>query len=163
MHVHSPASYSYKGTYDQFIEQIEKSNCDVIGITTTVLVKATNNLKSKTPNSSKVLLPVVEFRMNNTLLNKNSKGGQRINFHVIFSNEINIADIENFLKSLIVNKTQISSKYSDSQFLYEKVSTDFGKTKEALEANPTFKDKYLIWMPYDEYGGIDNLDPVNNQ
>lgn len=163
LHVHSPASYKYKGTFDQFIEQIEKSNCDVIGINDYCSCEGYKQFKIKNSKSNKVVFPVVEFRMNNALLNKNSKTGQRINFHVIFSNEIKIEDIENFLKSLTFNKTPISSKYSDIQFLYEKVSVDFGKTKDALEANLTFKDKYLIWMPYDEYGGIDNIDPVNDQ
>lgn len=163
LHVHSPASYKYKGTYDQFIDQIEKSNCDVIGINDYCSCEGYKQFKIKNPKSKKVVFPIVEFRMNNALLNKNSKSGQRINFHVIFSNKIKIEDIENFLKSLTVNKTPISSKYSDIQFLYEKVSVDFGKTKDVLEANSTFKDKYLIWMPYDEYGGIDNIDPVNDQ
>jgi len=163
LHVHSPASYSYKGTYDQFFEQIEKSDCSVIGINDYCSVEGYKTFITKKPDSCKVVLPVVEFRMNNALLNKNSKSGQRINFHVIFSNEIDIEDIENFIKSLDVNKTQISSKYSDSQYLYERVSVDFGNIKKRLEENPTFKNKYLIWMPYDEYGGIDKIDPVNDQ
>ncbi|NCT55610.1 hypothetical protein GW755_02060 [bacterium] len=163
LHVHSPASFSYKGTYPQFFDQIEKSDCDVIGINDYCSVEGYKQFIAKVPNSNKITLPVVEFRMTNALLNKNSKNGQRINFHIIFSNEIDILDIENFLKSLIVNGSQISSKYSDSKFLYESVAVDFAKTKELLEANPTFRGKYLIWMPYDEYGGIDNIDPVNDQ
>lgn len=163
LHVHSPASFSYKGTYDQFVDQIEKSDCDVVGINDYCSVEGYKQFTTKAPNSNKVVLPVVEFRMTNALLNKNSKNGQRINFHIVFSNEIDILDIENFLKSLIVNGSQISSKYSDSKFLYENVAVDFGRTKELLEANPTFRWKYLIWMPYDEYGGIDNIDPVNDQ
>jgi ABC-type lipoprotein export system ATPase subunit len=163
LHVHSPASYNYKGTYEQFIEQIEKSDCSVVGINDYCSVEGYKQFKIKNPDSSKVVFPVVEFRMHNALLDKNLKGGKRINFHIIFSNEIDIEDIENFLKSLTVNKTQISSRYSDSQFLYEKVSVDFKDIKERLEANQTFKDKYLIWMPYDEYGGIDDIDPVNDQ
>ena len=133
LHVHSPASYNYRGTYDQFIEQIEKSDCDVVGINDYCSSEGYKQFKIKNPSSSKIVLPIVEFRMHNALLNKNSKGGQRINFHVIFSNEIDIGDIENFLKSLTVNKTQISNKYSDSQFLYEKVSVDFKNIKELLE------------------------------
>ena len=163
LHVHSPASYSYKGTYDQFFAQIGNSDCAVIGINDYCSVEGYKQFITKAPNSEKVVLPVVELRMINALLNKHSRKGTRINFHIIFSNEIDVLDIENFLKSLIVNGSQISSKYSDSKFLYEKVNVDFGRTKELLEANPTFKGRYLIWMPYDEYGGIDNIDPVNDQ
>lgn len=163
LHVHSPASYSYKGTYDQFFAQIENSDCAVIGINDYCSVEGYKQFITKAPNSEKVVLSVVELRMINALLNKHSRKGTRINFHIIFSNEIDALDIENFLKSLIVNGSQISSKYSDSKFLYEKVNVDFGRTKELLEANPTFKGRYLIWMPYDEYGGIDNIDPINDQ
>ena len=163
LHVHSPASYSYKGTYDQFIQQIENSDCDVIGINDYCSVEGYKQFIIKKPDSDKIILPVVEFRMTNALLNKNSKSGQRINFHVIFSNEVNVTDIENFLKSLTVDKTQISSNYSNNQFLYEKVAVDFNTIKRSLETNTTFKNKYLIWMPYDEYGGIDNIDPVNDR
>lgn len=163
LHVHSPASYSYKGTYDQFISQVENSDCDVVGINDYCSVEGYKQFITRKPDSSKVVLPVVEFRMLNALLNKNSKNGQRINFHIIFSNEIDVADIENFLKSLTVDGTKISGKYTDSKFLYEKVTVVFNDIIGALESDTAFKGKYLIWMPYDEYGGIDNIDPVNDQ
>lgn len=101
--------------------------------------------------------------MTNILLNKNTTSGQRINFHIIFSNEIETIDIETFLRSLNVNGTKISDSYSDSKFLYEKVVVDFDDIKSTLEKDTKFKDKYLILLPYDEYGGIDNIDPVNDQ
>lgn len=163
LHVHSPASYNYKGTYDQFFGQIKNSDCAVIGINDYCSVEGYKHFITKVPNSEKFILPVVELRMTNALLNKNSKNGPRINFHIIFNNEIDVSDLETFLKSLVINGSQISSKYSDSKFLYEKVAVDFGGTKRLLETNPTFKGKYLIWMPYDEYGGIDNIDPVKDQ
>lgn len=121
LHVHSPASYTYKGTFDQFVTQIENSDCALIGINDYFSVEGYKQFITKAPKSAKVVLPVVEFRMTNILLNKNSNNGQRINFHVVFSNEINVDDIENFLKSLSVNGSQISSKYLDSKYLYEKV------------------------------------------
>ena len=40
------------------------------------------------------LLPVVECRMNNVVLDKNVKSGPRINFHLIFNPEIAAEDIE---------------------------------------------------------------------
>lgn len=163
LHVHSPASFSYKGTYDQFVTQIENSDCALVGINDYCSVEGYKQFIAKAPNSTKVVLPVVEFRMTNILLNKNSNNGQRINFHVVFSTEIQVDDIENFLKSLSVDGSQISSKYTDSKYLYEKVAVDFNSVEQALKSNPTFKDKHLILMPYDEYGGIDNIDPVNDQ
>jgi predicted metal-dependent phosphoesterase TrpH len=32
LHVHSPASANYKGSYEEFIQQIGNSKCAVIGI-----------------------------------------------------------------------------------------------------------------------------------
>jgi len=63
LHVHSPASFSYKGTYDQFVDQIEKSDCDVVGINDYCSVEGYKQFTTKAPNSNKVVLPVVEFRM----------------------------------------------------------------------------------------------------
>lgn len=163
LHVHSPASHSYKGTYEQFTTQIENSDCAVIGINDYFSVEGYKQFKTRNPNSTKTVLPVVEFRMLNTLLNKNSKNGPRLNFHVIFSDEIDVADIENFLKSLTVDGTKISSKYSGSQFLYEKAAVDFKTLVGALDADTAFKGKYFVLTPYDEYGGIDNIDPVSDQ
>jgi len=163
MHVHSPASYSYVGTYDQFVAQIENADCSVIGINDYCSVEGYKQFITRSPDSKKIVFPVVEFRMTNVLLNKNSSNGQRLNFHIIFSNNIDVADIENFIKSLTVDGTKISSKYSDSKFLYEKVSVDFKSVLTSLKADSTFNGKYLIWVPYDEYGGIDNIDPVNDQ
>lgn len=163
MHVHSPASFSYVGTYDQFVTQIESADCSVIGINDYCSVEGYKQFISRSPNSKKIVFPVVEFRMTNVLLNKNSSNGQRLNFHIIFSNKIDVADIENFIKSLTVNGTKISSKYTDSKFLYEKVAVDFSSVLTSLKADTTFNGKYLVWVPYDEYGGIDNIDPVNDQ
>lgn len=163
LHVHSPASHSYKGTYDQFIAQIENSDCDVVGINDYFSIEGYKQFITRAPNSKKIVLPVVEFRMLNALLNKNSKNGARLNFHVIFSNEIDVADIENFLKSLTVDGTKISSKYTDSQFLYEKAAVDFKTLVGSLDTDTAFRGKYFILTPYDEYGGIDNIDPISDQ
>lgn len=50
----------------------------------------------------KTLLPVVECRMNNAVLDKKLKSGPRINFHLIFNPDIPADDIETCLKSLKV-------------------------------------------------------------
>ena len=47
-------------------------------------------------------------------------------------------------------------------FLLEEVSVDFGETCRALQADGTFADRFLIWLPYDDYGGIDPINPATD-
>ncbi len=179
LHVHSPASRGFSGDWNQFIIQLGNADCDVIGINDYFSVagykevlrllndpgagaegnkpyrEALEKLKSKT------LLPVVECRMNNVVLDK-KKSGPRINFHLVFSPELPPDDIETFIKNLKVKSTSIGSRYSDSQFLLEEVSVNFGETCQALHGDGTFAERFLIWIPYDEYGGIDNINPATD-
>jgi hypothetical protein len=74
----------------------------------------------------KTLLPVIECRMNNVVLDKKAKSGLRINFHLIFNPDIAAEDIETFIKNLKVKGTSIGSHYSDAKFLLEEVSVHFG-------------------------------------
>jgi len=102
--------------------------------------------------------------MQNAVLHKNSKGGVRINFHIIFSNTINPAEIETLIKGLHYTKDEtIGEKYSDPEFIGSKVTVDFSETLKKLQGNTIFKDKFLIWLPYDEYGGADGIDPNSDQ
>lgn len=177
LHVHSPASHAFKGDWNQFIIQLGNADCDVVGINDYFSVggykevlrrmsdpaaategnkpyrEALEKLKSKT------LLPVVECRMNNIVLHKKAKSGPRINFHLIFNPILNPDDIETFIKTLKVKGTSIGSRYSDPKFLYEEVSVHFSETCHALRDDGNFAKKFLVWIPYDEYGGIDNINP----
>ena len=180
LHVHSPASHSFSGDWNQFIIQLGNADCDIIGINDYFSVagykeilrrlndpgagavgnkpyrEALEKLKSKT------LLPVVECRMNNVVLDRNVKSGPRINFHLVFSPEVSPDDLETFIKGLKVKGTSIGSRYSDSRFLLEEVSVHFTETCQALRGEGTFDDRFLIWIPYDEYGGIDNINPATD-
>ncbi|PSN11832.1 hypothetical protein C7293_22740 [filamentous cyanobacterium CCT1] len=111
---------------------------------------------------TKKLLPVVECRMNNILQNRHGKSGVRINFHIIFSDEVDIDNVETFIKSLKINDEMIGSKYLDSKFLLNDVSVNFNEILGQLKSE-TFKNKHLIWLPYDEYGGIDEIDPTSDK
>ena len=68
-------------------------------------------------------------------------------------------DIETFIKNLKVKGTSIGSRYSDPKFLLDEVSVHFGETCRALRDDGHFAGRFLIWIPYDEYGGIDNINP----
>lgn len=179
LHVHTPESQGFSGDWQQFIIQLGNADCDVIGINDYFSVagymeimrllkepvsategnkpyrEAIENLRTKT------LFPVVECRMNNVVLNKGTKSGPRLNFHIIFDPSV-AADVESFIKNLDVNGSTIAGKYTDKKFLLEDVQVNFTDVCKKLRQDGNFKDKFIIWIPYDEYGGIDAIDPASN-
>ncbi|MCW5690803.1 MAG: hypothetical protein KIT48_00405 [Pseudolabrys sp.] len=181
LHVHSPASHNFKGDWPGFVIQLGNSDCAVIGINDYFSVAGYKELRAKladphegadgneayraalTKLKQKKLLPVVECRMTNVVLGKNNSSGTRINFHLIFSDDVNPDDIETFIKGLKVKGQSIGSRYDDAKFLLDEVSVDFNAVLEQLRGDATFKDKFIVWIPYDEYGGIDPIDPKTNK
>ncbi len=177
LHVHSPASHGFSGDWNQFIIQLGNADCDVIGINDYFSVTGYKEVQRRLSDpgaagegnkpyrealeklKAKTLLPVVECRMNNVVVDKKIKSGPRINFHLIFSPELAADDIETFIKNLKVKGTSIGSRYNDSKFLLDEVSVHFGDTWHALRDDGHFAGRFLIWIPYDEYGGIDNINP----
>lgn len=177
LHVHSPASANFSGDWNQFIIQLGNADCDVIGINDYFSVAGYKELQRRLSDpgataegnkpyrealeklKTKTLLPVVECRMNNVVIDKKFKSGPRINFHLIFNPVLPADDIETFLKNLKVKGTSIGSRYSDSTFLLDEVSVHFGEICRALREDGHFAGRFLIWIPYDEYGGIDNISP----
>lgn len=181
IHVHSPASDGFKGDYNQFIIQLGNADCDVIGINDYFSVAGYREVVRRLSDPagdtegnaayrdaleklrSKVLLPVVECRMTNVLMNKHGKSGQRLNFHLIFDPELSPEDIENFLKTQQVDGSSIGGRYADSAFLLNSVQVEFNDILKRLKADGSFRDRFLVWLPYDEYGGIDGIDPKTDQ
>ncbi|MCA9365006.1 MAG: hypothetical protein KC736_03885, partial [Candidatus Moranbacteria bacterium] len=169
LHVHSPASDGFSGTFDQFETQLKNTDCDVIGINDYFSVAGYKQIKEKVDNGDldiggKKILPVVEFRMTESVQNKNTttNGATHFNFHIIFDDQIKIADIENLIKGLKSNGTKVSSDYDDKTKLKDKkISLDSLLTE--LNQDEKFKDKFLLWLPYDEYGGIDEIDPNSDE
>lgn len=169
LHVHSPASDGFSGTWDQFETQLKNADCAVIGINDYFSVAGYKQIKEKIDKGDldiggKKILPVVEFRMTESVQNKNTttNGATHFNFHIIFDDQIKIADIENLIKGLKSNGTKISSDYDDKAKLKDKkISLDSLLTE--LNQDEKFKDKFLLWLPYDEYGGIDEIDPNSDE
>ena len=169
MHVHSPASDGFSGTWDQFETQIKNASCDVIGINDYFSVAGYKQIKEKIDKGDldigdKKILPVVEFRMTESVQNKNTttNSATHFNFHIIFDDAIKIADIENFIKGLTSGGTKISSDYDDKTKLKDKKVSHESLLSE-LKKDKKFKDKFLLWLPYDEYGGIDEINPDSDK
>lgn len=165
LHVHTPASNWYTWTWDQFKDQLKASDCAVIWINDYNSVAWYKELRTQIDTwlldiGNKVLLPVVEMRMSDSLQHRlnTTNWATHFNFHIIFSDKINVDDIETFIKSLDAGGTMIWSDYNDKQKIQEK-KVSFATVLKALRGDPKFEDKFLIWLPYDEYGGIWDIDP----
>jgi hypothetical protein len=156
LHVHSVASANFSGDWNQFVIQLGNADCDVIGINDYFSVAGYKEVQRRLSDPGavaegnkpyrealeklklKTLLPVVECRMNNVVVDKQIKSGPRINFHLIFSPELPADDIETFIKNLKVKGTSIGSRYSDPKFLLDEVSVHFGETWHALRDDGHF-------------------------
>jgi energy-coupling factor transporter ATP-binding protein EcfA2 len=168
LHIHSPATY--RGSYDEFVKNLKTSEVEVIGINDYCTIKGYEQVIFKFGETGdKILFPVIEFRMNNMVLPKNDprlKSGPRINFHIIFDNDINlIPRIKTWLNSLNCfyeggKQEKLGNVNIPEDSL--KVTFDYLHVVETLEKEEGLKGNFLVWLPYDEYGGIDNIDPKND-
>jgi predicted ATPase len=180
LHVHSPASHGFKGDYNQFIIQLGNADCDVIGINDYFSVEGYREVIRRLADPaggiegnaayrdaleklrSKVLMPVIECRMTNVLVNKKG-AGQRINFHLIFDPAVDPQNIESFIRNRQVKDSSIGTRYTDSRFLLDDVAVDYNDTLKALRNDGNFRDRFLVWLPYDEYGGADGINPQTDK
>lgn len=179
-HVHTPASWYYKGgedAYPKIVDAIHQSDYAAFGINDYLTVDGYLNLR---PVVKKPIFPVVEFRMTDILVDKNKAGGPHFNFHLLFTNDDNcLGNISSFLAALQFedfhgNKRnltaaeiedfgkQVTPSETDPAKLrnaaMEKIKFRFSDVTEMLKAKG-LRDQCLVIMPYDEHGGIDNIDP----
>ena len=166
LHVHTPASDGFKGNWNQFETQLQKAQCDVIGINDYFSVAGYKIIKDKLDQGlldigHRRILPVVEFRMENQLQSRQegTRGGTSFNFHIIFNDLIEVADIETLIKGSKSGGTIIGSDYDNKAKLLGK-KIDFKELLNSLNGDSKFRDKFLLWLPYDEHGGIGDIDPV---
>ena len=103
LHVHTPFSYinSFK-SWDDYISKLnevtKKKDIKVLGITDYFSIEGYEEIitkyRSKLENV-KLLLPNIEFRLDNIVYRRNNREPKRLNFHVIFSNEVETKDVKN--------------------------------------------------------------------
>lgn len=178
-HVHTPASWHYRGgedAYPRIVAAITASDCAAFGINDYLTIEGYLKLRS---DVTKPIFPVVEFRMTDILIDK-KQGGPHFNFHLLFTNDdTHLGDIESFLsalqfddfygkkRNLTTNEIiefgkQVLPGESDPKKLrgaaLEKIKFRFSEVIEMLEAKG-LREHCLIIIPYDEHGGIDNIDP----
>lgn len=136
LHVHTPCSIVHdykKGDYEdvwkRYFDELEKlpSDIKVLGINDYWFLDGYKKVKEYKDNGNlnniDLILPVVEFRLRdyvgNAQLNK-------INYHIIFSNELSIKEIEDeFLKKIEISDYENRSLTKDNLIAFgEKIKND---------------------------------------
>lgn len=161
LHVHSPATYG--GDYSTFIEEARKCKADVLGINDYCTLNGYKEIIRLGGIPNKVIFPAVEFRMHNLLSSKKKPNGVRINFHIIFNNDPSIfPKIETWVASLNCLDEKGNSIQLGTAGDLLKVSLDFEHVVDSLKKLNLYETHAIIWLPYDEYGGINEIDPVTD-
>lgn len=161
LHVHSPATYG--GEYQTFIDNAKVSKASVIGVNDYCSVKGYEEILKLGGIPDKVIFPVVELRMHNLLTTKKNPNGVKINFHIIFDNTPEVLPkISNWVSSLKCLDEKANPIQLGTATDLSKVSFDFEYVVESLKEFKLYDTHSLIWLPYDEYGGIDEIDPITD-
>ncbi|MGZ3909002.1 MAG: TrlF family AAA-like ATPase [Flavisolibacter sp.] len=166
LHVHTP--HSIGGDYGIFMKNLAQCPADVIGLNDYCSIDGYSEVLKLGGVPNKVLFPVVEFRMNNIVANRRSAtptdSGTRINFHLIFDNNPTLfPTIQNWVRSLdCYNDMGVTAQLGTiAAGNLLKLTFDYKHVIESLEKYG-LKKHTLIWLPYDEYGGVDEIDPEDN-
>lgn len=102
LHVHSPASYiNGFSNWDSYVKKLhevtKQKGIKVFGVTDYFSIegyeKITTDYKDKLKNVE-LILPNIEFRLDNIVYKRGSREPKRMNFHVLFSKEVFTQDIK---------------------------------------------------------------------
>lgn len=127
LHVHTPSSLiqHYGGdteeAWEAFISDIERLPKDfkVIGINDYIFLdgykKVVEYKKNGRLQNINLILPVVELRIDK-FGNLGDEAWKKINFHIVFSDEVTALQIEQQFLSAIFHKYKLSPEYSDLDF-----------------------------------------------
>jgi len=154
LHIHSPLSmlsnqfpHNNDGDpdWDRYVACLESSGVAVVGITDYFTIDGYKKVRQfkldgRLKNINTVL-PNIEFRLNNVLSSRrDGDKPRRLNFHVIFSDEIEPQDIEeHFLHDL--DFFYEGSPQSQDETRKLKVSNIEALGRKLIEENQTFRDR----------------------
>ena len=136
LHVHSPASFcngfsDWDGYVKKLNEVTKQKDIKVLGVTDYFSIegfeKLTTDYEGKIENIE-LILPNIEFRLDNIVSKRGNKEPKRLNFHVIFSNEVLPQDIKSqFLGELHFYKGSGNAGELSKIKLDKKAVEDYGK------------------------------------
>ena len=186
LHVHTPASYEYgyrgSDAYQKIADKIAVSDCVVFAISDYNTLEGYKNLKDNFDLKGKIILPAVEFRMKDLLVDREAGSPTAINFQIIFTDDLAVfSKIESFLLSvnffdfnghecllrredIVSLGKQANPAETDEEKLHKiglsKIRVNFDDIVDCLDKKG-LKDHSLILIPFDEYGGIDRLNSIS--
>jgi len=141
LHVHTPLSLiqHYGGNseeaWEAFIQDLEglPKEFKVIGINDYIFLDGYKKVIGYKQNGRlqnlDLILPVVELRIDK-FGNVGHEAWKKVNFHVVFSNEVTVTQIEQQFLNAIFHSHQLSSEYSELDFsgvITKESLADFGK------------------------------------
>ena len=205
LHVHSPLSIlnnqfphlpSGEPDWDAYISKLENTGCAVIGVTDYFTIDGYKVLRQQQQEKGRLqgirILPNIEFRLDKIVASKKD-GDQprRLNFHVLFSDEVSPEVIEeHFLHDISFNYQGTPGDKNDQRKLKLANLTDLGErlisehaafkgksplyigamnavvnldhVVEILTSSQRFKDKYLLALA-DEFSNLIPWDSQDHQ
>ena len=187
LHIHTPSSFeSHFSGWDNYIDALEQvRDVSVIGITDYFSIEGYKEIralrKSGKLSNFDLVLPNIEFRLDTLIPTRSASEGdhpRRLNFHVIFSNEVDTEDIENqFIHTLdftregaaqgsdtrkltrsaieetgkLIKATNLAfAKDSDYQAGCKNITVYIKDIVDALQKS-CFKDRYLLVLPTENW------------
>jgi hypothetical protein len=196
LHVHSPLSIlhnefrvlaSGEPDWDSYISALEQQPIAVYGITDYFTIDGYKVLREKQSTEGRLsgfrLLPNIEFRLDKLIQPRSGQtAAKRLNFHVLFSDEVADGDIEDhFLHDLNFVYEQNPTDRAQQKRLKRVNLEDLGRQLkaqdasfsqsalqvgamtavvrledilEALRSNDRFKDRYLLVLPAENWDQI---------
>lgn len=159
MHVHTPESFhhnfrftneedseKYKNNiWEKYVNELEKiSDISVIGITDYFCIEGYKRiLKYRQENRVQnfdLILPNVEFRLDKLLSSRKGESARRLNYHVIFSEELDTSKIEKeFLEEL-----HIKTHKGENRKLTRESIIEIGETLKKYQATFEGKSAYVV-------------------
>lgn len=154
LHAHTPASFHHEfkfsdeeekekyrnDIWEKYIDELEKvSDISVIGITDYFSIEGYKKIleyrKGGRLQNFDLVLPNIEFRLDKFLSSRRDESTKRLNYHVIFSEEVNTNKIEKeFLEELHIKTPQ-----GETRKLTKENITEIGKLLK--EQHESFRDK----------------------
>jgi len=189
LHIHTPASNGDKSDnwVNEFIKALNSSDVEVFAITDYFTLDGYKTLLKYKDKIRKILFPGIELRLEDSILpsrhgNQKKKTDRPIHIQIIFDNKDEfLPKIEEFVRSLQfkdfedvsndltrdniikVGLQKNSSLPNDEAYVEGCRQIRISKDQISNKLKDKgIRDKVLIVLPYEKYGGIDEIDPCTD-
>lgn len=160
LHIHSPLSIlnnqfpkmpenSNEPDWEQYITKLESLDISVIGITDYFTIEGYKKVleykEQKRLKNIDLILPNIEFRLDNVVSGRNDTAPKRLNLHVIFSDKISINDIEeHFLHEIYFQSEGNIQKQNDREKLKLANIEKLGKVLKSQDSSRSGRSDAIV-------------------